>query len=158
MKEQLFKLIFFFEQGAISNFEIIEWAMNQLAEENMSESVTKLASLNSDEKEVIKALFKEALEDMGYSYPSKQALGLYQAKLISEGIIKGKVSPLKGCAVLSRIFRTQEGPDLLAVFDRLNRWSSELDSSRKTDELTQEIVFFASSLSDNVNAYLKLKS
>lgn len=152
MNEHLFRTIFYFERGAITEFDIIQWAMNQVINGNESESINRLASLTRNESDEIKLLFERAIIDMGFEYPSSQALGFYRAKLISEEMIKGSIPPVKGCSMIGRICSDLEWPEILSDFGVLNHKLSGHENLGMAGEgLTGEIISAAEKLIDSVN-------
>lgn len=158
MKEQLFNMIFYFETGAKTDFDIILWAMNQVINGNESDTIIKLAAISQPEEEEVRMLFQQAIEDMGYAYPSKQALGFYRAKLISENMIKGKISPVKGCSIIEKICSDLEWPEILADFGLLNHKLYGHENLGITQEgLNQDIISAAYKLIDKVNTQLNLE-
>lgn len=157
MKEQLFKMIFYFDTGAISDFDIIQWAMNQVVNGHASDLMMKLASSTGREQGEVALLFQQIIENMGYDYPLKQAFGFYRAKLISENMINGKISALQGCSVIGRICSDLEWPEILADFELLSHQCSIQENLEVTEKgLTQDIISAAYKLIDKVNAQLNL--
>lgn len=150
MKEQLFHLIFYYQTGAKTEFDIIQWAMNQVVNGQNFDSIIKLAALQQYDENKVRGLFQTVIQDLGYEYPSKQALGYYRAKLISENMIKGSILPEKGCSIIRRIYTDLNSPDLLAEWEQLNL--SITDS-----ELEVEILNSAHRLIENVDKFLKLE-
>lgn len=158
MKEHLFKMIFYFETGAISEFEIIQWAMNQVIDGNESDSIIQLVSLTRNEKNEVRFLLEQAIKDLGLDYPSRNALGYYRAKLVSEEMIKGKLLPVKGCSIIGRICSDLEWPEILSNFGLINHKLTGHENLGITeDELAKDIISCAYKLIDNVNAHLNLE-
>lgn len=116
MEEELFKYIFYFETGAISEFDIVQWAMNQKAVGNSSSPINRLAAQEKTEPQLIKLLFQESIEIMGLEYPSPAVIDSYRARLISENMINGTISLVKGCLLLSRIGAKHGWSEMMTVF------------------------------------------
>lgn len=150
MKKQLFHLIFYFEAGAKTEFDIIQWAMNQVINGQNSDPIIKLAALQQNEKNKVRGLFQTVIQDLGYEYPSKQDLGYYRAKLISENMINGSILPEKSCTMIRRIYTDLNSPDLLAEWGQLNLTITD-------SELEVEILNSAHRLIKNVDNFLKLE-
>ncbi|WP_425800963.1 hypothetical protein ACHOLT_12110 [Desulfitobacterium sp. Sab5] len=158
MNEHLFKMIFYFETDAISEFDVIQWAMNQYVNGNNTESMMQLASITKNDKDKVRTLLEQSLKDLGFDYPSKQSLGFYRAKLVSHEIIKGKLLPERGCRIIGRIGSNLEWPVILKEFGLLNKQLTDHENMQLTqEELSKAILSSANKLIDNVNAYLNLK-
>jgi len=158
VEEQLFKIIFYYESGAITDFDIIQWAMSLALEGSELESIIKLASVMKHGEEEVKVLFRQSIKDMGFDYPSQQALGFYRARVISESIINGKVQPLKGCSLISSICYDLDLPEILSDFILLNHEASGHEELGITKEgLSKDIISTALKLIDNINIELNLK-
>lgn len=155
MNEELFKMVFYFETDAISVFDVIQWAMNQFINGNKSDSIHQLASITKNEKDKVRILLMLSLQDLGFDYPSDQALGFYRAKLVSKEIIKGKISPLKGCRIIGRIGSDLEWPEILADFRSLNQQSTDPEKLIfNEEEFSKTIISSAYKLINNVNFLL----
>jgi hypothetical protein len=158
VEEQLFKIIFYFESGAITDFDIMQWATGLALEGSELESIIKLASVMKHREDEVKVLFRQSIKDMGFDYPSKQELGFYRAKVISERIINGKMPPYKGCLLISSICSDLDLPEILSDFMLLNHKASGHEEFGITKEgLSKDIISAALKLIDNVNLELNLK-
>ncbi|WP_434512185.1 hypothetical protein [Desulfitobacterium sp. AusDCA] len=155
MNEELFKMVFYFETDAISVFDVIQWAMNQFINGNKSKSILQLASITRNEKDRVRILLMQSLQDLGFDYPSDQALGFYRAKLVSKEMIKGKIPPLKGCRIIGGIGSDLEWPEILADFRLLNQQSTDLETAiLNEEEFSKTIISSAYKLISHVNSVL----
>lgn len=158
MEEQLFKIIFYYESGAFTDLDIIQWAISFALDGSESKSIIKLASVMKRREDEVKVLFRQAINDMGFDYPSQQALGFYRAKVISESIINGKIPLLKGCRLISSICYDLDLPEILSDFILLNHEASGHEELGIAKEgLSKDITSAALKLIDNVNIELNLK-
>lgn len=132
MKEELFKTIYYFESEAYSEFDVIQWAMNQSVGGEAPSAVLKLAALERPEREEVKALFRAAVESLGFVYPAETALGLYRAKLVADSMLAGKIPPAKGNILIAKIGREYGWPDLLAGFRRTDRETGEAEGKEQS--------------------------
>lgn len=157
MNEPLFKMIFYFEAGAMTEFDIIQWAMNQVIIGNESDSINRLASWTGSSRDEVIVLFKQAIKDLGLNYPSEQELGFYRAKLVSEEMLKGTILPVKGCSIIGRIGSDFEWPEILADFGVLNQeLSNHIESGIIQEKLNEDIISLAINLIERVNKRLGL--
>lgn len=155
MNEELFKMVFYFETDAISEFDVIQWAMNQFINGNRSESIIQLASITRNEKEKVRILLMQSLQDLGFDYPSDEALGFYRAKLVSKEMIKGKIPPLKGCRIIGKIGSNLEWPEILTDFRLLNQQSTDSENPMlNEEEFSKTIISSAYKLIKHVNLVL----
>jgi hypothetical protein len=158
VEEQLFRMLVYFETGAITALDIVQWAMNQVVNGNESDSINELASLTRSEKDQVGLLLKQAIKDIGFVYPTAKSIGIYRAKLVSEAIIYGKIGPAKGCSIIGSICSELEWPVILADFGLLCHQLTGHENLGITEkELREDIICSARKLIGEVNTYLNLK-
>ncbi len=160
MKEDLLKMIFYYESCATSDFDIIQWAMNQVATGSTLELINRLAEIDRPEPGEVKKLLCAIIKEKGYDYPDEKALRLYRVKMICEQIVSGKLSPHKGCSLISRIESEKDWPNFIADFQILNRdiEAQPCGQGKFWDEaLNGRIAEIAREGISSVNQYLDLE-
>lgn len=147
MRIELFKMVFYYESGAMTDLDIIQWAMNQVVNGNESGTVSELAALLGNEQGKAKPLLKQAFSDMGLSYPSQEDLALYRMKLICEEIAGGKIPQLRGCQLLEKGRSVISQPQLLGEAQELIFQLADERFSEKApliDQLIRDIEIYLS--------------
>ena len=148
MRTELFRMLFYYESGAMTDLDIVQWAMNQVVNGNESVIVNELAALPGNEQGKTKLLLNQAISDMGLNYPSQEDFALYRIKLICEEIAGGKIPQSRGCQLLKKGCSAIEQPQLLAKIQDLICYLSDQKFPEKS-ALIYRLIY-------NIDNYLNL--
>ena len=138
MQESLFKMIFYYETGALSDYDIIQWAMNQVVNGNESETISELANINRIEPNKVKGLFHSAIQEKEGYYPDENLFPLYRLKLVGENIISGKITPNQGVLLVEKLV-ANDRCELMREFETITTESIESMAHEWVDRVKSKL-------------------
>jgi|GEM_PF-1829041 len=99
--------------------EAVNWALQKISENRITDSVNDLAWLSDPSRLEAVQLLRKAIVELGVSLPDERELKLMMAKLIAKSIIEGRTDPNVGCTMIGEINHELDWPKELGVLGLL---------------------------------------
>ena len=108
------------ETGMACTSELVFWAMERISNDEMSDGLLELASLQKPSVYEALKLAHQSANELSIVLPNESQLKLLLAKNIAENIISGKIDPNIGCSKIGELNRELDWPKELSGFGLLS--------------------------------------